>query len=135
MMSNNCPPGSSLTEQWNIVLLIDSALFYFFRGHEGLDHPRMGKSALVLSARSNLCFICNLNLQWLVLNLLIHIYITFTISFKAHFLKRPNLGGMGFRWRDRNLSVFIRNIFICVSKLSDSQRWLPVFNLKQYGNV
>ncbi len=35
-------------------------------------------------------------------------------------LKLQSFGCMNFQWRDRNLSGFIKNVIICVSKLNES---------------
>lgn len=67
MMSNNYYPDSSLTEHWNMVLSIDSAPFYFFRGVEGLVHPKMGKwkAQFVSSTRSNFYMQIKFTITWI----------------------------------------------------------------------
>ncbi len=38
-----------------------------------------------------------------------------------NFLKLESFGWMDFQWRDRNHSVFYKNISVCVSKMNQSQ--------------
>lgn len=45
------------------------------------------------------------------------IWISFKMSF-LNLLKHEGFCGMAFEWRDRNLSVIITNIFICVSMIN-----------------
>ncbi len=54
------------------------------------------------------------------LGLTLFIHMDYFYDVLMNFLKHQSFSGMKFQWKNRNLSGFIKNILICVSKKNES---------------